>query len=482
MNKDDISNTGSRRITRYAGSYTNIVGLDEITNENCPREVNELRYDKASQGSEHLRTLGITIVDVLKHDLSNKIGGRIHKERNKETKKWLNEEGSVELLEICGQWCDSPAFRKTICELATKFLRTELDEFISTKVLYQASTTITAETLTTFSSQSLSETMMTHVPFLSGLFQGLLVDDGVKTATSRQSGPQKGQAKDDEQWLESDEEEGGLSPEASLEKNTERRRKRETVRWVTALSTMCYAKKRTANLLQMVMGYYFLSANTPKRVFEVLHAQGLSVSYSTTIQTMKTVAQESLQILRTIPSKYPQFWISFDNMDFHARVRDQRLDHQGSLMHYCAGYVAINRDGDSGPMLTTNDINMSRAARISAFDIFLTNSDQKWQQNGFNFTTYTILKSYCGESMSYKKHGKQLEEVLLFTIHQIPVQKTLVWTLPVYRRNEAEMAEMSALLREITATLGLRKEEMEGKKIFTNGDLFTVLRSRLLLH
>ena len=135
----------------------------------------------------------------------------------------------MELLEICGQWCDSPAFRKTICELATKFLRTELDEFISTKMLYQPSMMITAETLITFSSQSLSETMTTHAPFLLGLFQGLLTDDGVKTSTSRQSGFQKGQAKDDEQWLESDEEEGGLSPEACLEKNAEWRRKRETV-------------------------------------------------------------------------------------------------------------------------------------------------------------------------------------------------------------------------------------------------------------
>lgn len=480
MNKDGISSTESRRKTRYTGPYINSIGLDEITNENCPREVNELRYENASQGSEHLRTLDITIVDVLKHDLSNKTGVRIQKE----TKEWLNEEGSVELLEICGQWCDSFAFKKAICELATRFLRTELDEFISTKMIYQSTTTITPEILTTFSSQTISETMTTYAPFLSGLFQGLLIDDGIetsKTSTSRQSGFQKGEASEEE-WLESDEEEGRLSAEERLEKKTRRRRKQQTVRWVTAFSTMCYAKNRNANLHQIVMGYYLVSANTPKRVFEVLHALGLSVSYSSVVRTMKTIAKKSLENLRIVPSEYPRFWISFDNMDFQARVRDQRLDHQGSLMHYCAGYVAINQDGDSGPMLTMNDINMSRAIRISEFDIFLTTSDRKWQQNGFNFGVYTILKSYCGESMSYAKHGKQLEEVLLFTIHQIPVQKTFVWTLPVYRRNEAEIAEMSALLREIMATLGVRKEETEGKKIFINGDLFTVLRSRLSLY
>ena len=83
MNKDGINSTESRRKTRYTGSYINSIGLDEITNENCPREVNELRYENASQGNEHLRTLDITIVDVLKHDLSNKTGVCIEKKTKK---------------------------------------------------------------------------------------------------------------------------------------------------------------------------------------------------------------------------------------------------------------------------------------------------------------------------------------------------------------------------------------------------------------
>ena len=97
MNEDGITTANSRtsRKTRYAGPYTNSTGLDEIINENCPMEVSDRRYQNASQGSEHPHALGITIVDVLKHDLSNITRG-VHKQ----TKKWLNEEGSVDLLEI----------------------------------------------------------------------------------------------------------------------------------------------------------------------------------------------------------------------------------------------------------------------------------------------------------------------------------------------------------------------------------------------
>ena len=467
------------RKTRYSGQYSDSTELHQITNENCPTEINELHYKSASRASEHLCTLDITIVDVLKHDLSS-----LMKEQVRKTKKWLNEEGSVELLEICGQWCDSPAFKKKICDLATRFLRTELDKFISSKTIYQPTTTITPEILTTFSSQALSETMMTHAPFLSGLFQGLLLDDEVKTSkisTFEQRGLQKGEANERE-WLESDEEEKGPSAQESLEKKAVRIQKQQTVRWVTAFSTMCYAKSSSANLYQIVLGYYLVSANTPKRVFEVLHLLGVSVSYNSVVRTMKTIAKKALQNLQTLPSEQPQFWISFNNMDFHAQVRDQRLDHQGSLMHYCAGYVAINREGDIGQMLTTKDINMSLATQISESDIFLSSSDQKYLQNAFHFGAYTILTSYCSNSMSYTKNNKQLEPVALFPIYQIPIQKTLVSTLPVYQRNEAEMAEMSKLLREIMETLGLRSEEMEGKKIFINGDLFTVIRARLSLH
>jgi hypothetical protein len=311
-----------------------------------------------------------------------------------------------------------------------------------------------------------------HAPLLSNLFQQLS-----ETPNSNQG--DKGAATDEEEWLESSVEEAEFSTEGHSEKKEARRLKQQTARWVTALSTLCYAKKKSANLQQQVMGYYLVSANTPKRVLEVLHQLGVSVSYKSVVRTTNTVAKTSIEMLRGLRSLCPRFWISFDNMDFLARVRDQRLDHQGELFHYCAGYVAINRICASGSMLTAIDIDMLRAASITARDILLSNSDLEWLENATDFNVYCILKSYCGESMSYRKSGKELDPITLFTKHQIPVQKTHVCTLPVYARNESELAEMSELFRDIMRTLGLRAEELEGKKIFTKGDLYTVLKGRL---
>src|SRR5579859_3382055 len=79
-----------------------------------------------------------------------------------EAKKWVDEERSVELLEICGERCKSEVFKRTICDLAITTFRTELHKFLATKKIYQPTMTITPEPLTTFSLHTLSETMTTR--------------------------------------------------------------------------------------------------------------------------------------------------------------------------------------------------------------------------------------------------------------------------------------------------------------------------------
>ena len=317
-----------QRSTRFAGIYSNTTMLEDIIDETCPTEMTEVVYENASNASQQLRTLDITIVDVLRNDLYDETRERVRKKN----RKWFEEKGAVELLEICAESCSSPAFKKAICELATTFLTKELDEFISTGDISQPTTTITPEKLTSFTVHTLSETMMRGAPLLSRLFQGL-VGDTVETPIY-----------DPENAMEFSDEEEEVPTEESLSKkpDSERKKKQQTNRWVTSLSTICFARNRGANLQQQVMGYYLVSANTPKRVLEVLHQLGVSVSYSSVVRTMKTIAAISMQILRNIPTENPQFLYSKDNMDFTAQVHDQRLDHQGELIHYCAGYVAIN--------------------------------------------------------------------------------------------------------------------------------------------
>ena len=71
-----------------------------------------------------------------------------------------------------------------------------------------------------------------------------------------------------------------MSTKESLSKKavSERNEKQQTTRWFPSLSTICFAKSGPASFQQQVMGDYLVSADTPKRVLEVLQL-GISVSY-----------------------------------------------------------------------------------------------------------------------------------------------------------------------------------------------------------
>ena len=188
--------------TRFLGIYSNSTWLEDIIDDTCPTKMTEVVYENASNASQHLRTLDITIVDILRNDLYHETQEWIYKKN----KKWFQEKGAVELLEICAKSCLSSVFIKAICELATTFLTKELDEFISTSDIFQHTTTVTPATLTNFSVQTLSETMTRHAPLLSHLFQGLVVGDKAKTAETPIWDPANGlEFRDEEEEVSAEE-------------------------------------------------------------------------------------------------------------------------------------------------------------------------------------------------------------------------------------------------------------------------------------
>ena len=59
-------------------------------------------------------------------------------------------------------------------------------------------------------------------------------------------------------------------------------------------------------------------------------------------------------------------------------------------------------------------------------------------------------------------------------LHKLEPGKTLVWTLPGYDKNEAEIAEMLQLLWDIVKDVGIDREMMWDKKIMFKGDWLIV--------
>ena len=91
-----------RRKCRRVEPYKNSTTLDEIVEKTCPMQLQEAHNEKVAEVSVYLRTLGITAVDVIRYELQNES----RELSNMKAKKWFHEEGSVELLEICGEGCN----------------------------------------------------------------------------------------------------------------------------------------------------------------------------------------------------------------------------------------------------------------------------------------------------------------------------------------------------------------------------------------
>ena len=73
MNESDDATWASqvareRRGSRFTGIYSNSTMLEDIIDETCPTERMEVVYENTAKASQYLRTLDITIVDVLRND------------------------------------------------------------------------------------------------------------------------------------------------------------------------------------------------------------------------------------------------------------------------------------------------------------------------------------------------------------------------------------------------------------------------------
>jgi len=83
---------------------------------------------------------------------------------------------------------------------------------------------------------------------------------------------------------------------------------------------------------------------------------------------MTGLAESAAEELHKFCAAKPRFFVSFDNMNIFARVRDQRLHNQSELLNDTAGYVAANRKSIEEQMFTSSVIDRSKFATLRSSD------------------------------------------------------------------------------------------------------------------
>ena len=323
----------------------------------------EKRSRSAANVSYSMWQSKTNIVDVLRYDLFES-----DEMIKRSTKQFMKKEGAGALIKLCFEEFGTEEVISQICGLVQLTFQKEFDKLCKSSSLRQPSKACDPEVMSTFSFKTVWATMEATAPNLSNLIRTLVVsgDNPVRTSErverNKSEDVGSGDRIEEPSDEDSEEEDIGVEPARKadrLKHKAARKSKRQAVILTTVLSSLCYARNQHSNSVQLQMGYYLLSANTPKRVIEVLHQLRISVCYKTILNAMTAISKKACAQLRQIPSKFRRFWVSFDNVDFLTRVRDQRIDHQGALLHHCIGYLAISLIHKDLPTLTVLDVTRS---------------------------------------------------------------------------------------------------------------------------
>jgi hypothetical protein len=240
-----------------------------------------------------------------------------------------------------------------------------------------------------------------------------------------------------------------------------RRGKRQTLLMTVIICVLSNARSQKSNLLQAHVGYFLAASGTPKAVIEVLHRLGLSLKYDSITDTFRNVAKLSAEDLKKFASTFPSFFVSFDNANFYARVRDETLHNIAEMLNYTVGYVAFNPLSRVRCLFTRADIDRTELMKITPIDIMPTPEDLRQQRRAFEVGIYDTLVKYCAIHLSKAKETRpEMKPFKIPEIYRIPLQKPKVFNLPTYDKNEAKVDEITTILRQIIKDLGYAWENL----------------------
>ena len=407
-------------------------------------------------------------------DVCNTVLQRRDTDSMKYVEQWMQKDGTAQLLASSRshpKFKRSPALSDEVCGLAEDVYRREFEEIA--KELPNPIQRLSLEAITNFSLGNLWTTIQNTVPRFTNMLQRVI------TTRWNSTGDKADSAEDDC--------DGPIMPKSIAElslhppKYYKRREKKQSLLMTVVICVLSYARSQKSNLLQSHVGYFLAASRTPKAVLEVLHRCGLSVKYETVTDTFRNVAKLSVEDLKKFASTFPSFFVSFDNANFYARVRDETLHNIAEMLNYTVGYVAFNPLSRVPRLFTRLDIDRTELMKITPIDIMPTLEDLRQQRRAFEVGIYDTLVKYCAVHLSKAKETRpEMKPFKIPEIYRIPLQKLKVFNLPTYDKNEAKIDEITEILRRIIKDLGYGWENLQDKIIMFKGDYLTVRNIRYL--
>lgn len=252
---------------------------------------------------------------------------------------------------------------------------------------------------------------------------------------------------------------------------------------------LSYARNQQSNILQMTTGYWAFADNATKQMMEILHRMGILVTYETIWEVLRANAEAQVAVLQE-KAWTRRFFVSYDNMNFHYKRRDQRVHNKSQQVAYTAGYICFMRS-DSGNNVDANweqmyldsdQVDHSAVESLVAEDFLLRKEDLQHQTESVRHTLSDILAAYfpvslfqqkiCGpdgrQQPLYQKFEAPLQEV------RCSMEKADLLPLPTLALDKSSIAGTIDILKEYLERLGLEDIMVREKRIMFKGDYLTV--------
>lgn len=429
-----------------------------------------------------------TIFDVLDAELRELKVRQTYLHQQRMLRKWLQGDGPGAILSlyVAHSKLELPdPVKESITQLFTRIVSQEVSVMLKEQSLrkllkeYKMDTDFTFDAMaSTFITSMPSLSAMLHTAFTPGSKTGIVTDsvpDPLRK-TNTHSQPQEstsGVRSADPSHDGSGTSEVSILPESDTAAVPHVQGRNLMV--TTALAILCHAKSERVNIFQGHIGYFLYASKTPKRVIETLCRLGLCVKYESIIEATRAMAASTSKQLQKWKFQVPAPFGVFDNLNYYSRVRDQALHNQPKMLNYTVCYVARNPQTRLKRLLLNTDVLWQKVDGLTNFDIMPT-SDMKtrWAKAARASINTTLFRYLRSAMIKYRKHGQPLSPWEVDPVYQLPIQKTDVITLPVFRNNEAKVSEITKVVRGITEQMGYTSEELKDYKIVFCGDFLTV--------
>lgn len=108
------------------------------------------------------------------------------------------------------------------------------------------------------------------------------------------------------------------------------------------LYMLSYARNQHSNIFQMTAGNWAFADNATKRMTKILHCMRILVTYQTIWEALWANAEAQRAVLQE-KVWHKRFFVSYDNMNFYYKHRDQHVHNKPHQVAYTAGYICFMR-------------------------------------------------------------------------------------------------------------------------------------------